>query len=376
MKITQLVSTFPPRIGGMGVVCAEEVSRLATTNPVTVLTLSYSDSEHNDDKYLPFAIKRFSPLVKYGDAGWLTNLDKYLKGVDIVHLHYPFYGALGSLKKCKKLYGFSMVITYHMDPQGRGIKKVLQNIYDRIYSKKIFRLADKVIAVDLNHFLQSKFGRFISKDKIALLNNGVDTKIFSPGGAVEWPTALAKRDFLKNKKTILFVGNFLAVKNIKVIIDALPMIQEDIVFVIIGGGYDEKNLIKKITKMNLQNRIVFLGNKFSRSQLAQCYRMADIVAVPSLSESFSLVALEAMSCGAIVVSSDSPGMQNRINNRMNGYIVKDNSAKEWAKQIEEIFCLDMQPKIEIKRKARETALEFDWQKHCNILNGIYRSVIL
>ncbi len=375
MKIAHLVSTFPPHIGGMGVVCAEEVSRQVAVNPVTVLTLSYPGNEYSDDKFMPFDIKRLKPVIKCGDAGWIINLEKHLKGVDIVHLHYPFYGALGSLKKCKKLYGFSLVITYHMDPQSKGIKKFFQNIYDIFYSKKIFELADKVLAVDLDHFLQSKFGRFIGKEKFALLNNGVDSKIFSSGGLAEWPAISPKRDLLKNKKTILFVGNFLAVKNTNVIIDALPMVQKDVMFAIVGGGYDEKKLIKKIEKMNLQNRIVFLGNKMSRVQLAECYRAADIVVVPSLSESFSLVALEAMSCGAIVVSSDSPGMENRIKNGVNGYIIKDNSAKEWAKQIEEIFNYDMQSKIEIKKRARETAVEFDWQKHCNILNGIYRTVI-
>lgn len=375
MKIAHLVSTFPPHIGGMGVVCAEEASFLVANNPVTVLTLSYPSNKYSDDKFMPFTIKRLKPIFKCGDAGWITGLENYLKDADIVHLHYPFYGALGSLKKCKKLFGFSLVVTYHMDSQSKGIKKVFQNMYDKIYAKKIFELADKVIAVDLNHFLKSKFGRFIGKEKFALLNNGVDSKIFSPGGLAEWPVMSPKRDLLKNKKIILFVGNFLAVKNVNVIIDALPMINKDVVFAIVGGGYDEKKLIKKITKMKLLDRVIFLGNKFSRGQLADCYRSADIVVVPSLSESFSLVALEAMSCGTIVVSSDSPGMQNRIKNGINGYIIKENSAKEWANQIEKIFGCDMQLKIEIKKKARETAIEFDWSKHCNILNGIYRSVI-
>jgi D-inositol-3-phosphate glycosyltransferase len=375
MKIVHIVSTFPPHIGGMGMVCLEEVSRLSALNPAAVLTLSYSGFEYGNDKFLNFSVKRLRPLIMCGDAGWLVSLENYLKNCDIVHLHYPFYGALGSLIKCKKLYGFPLVVTYHMDAKSRGAKKLIQNIYDNIYGKKLFSIADKVIAVDVDHFLNTKFGRFIGKEKLSILPNGVDSNIFSPGGNNDWPVTVEQQTKLKNKKVVLFVGNFLPVKNLKMIIDAIKLLPANIILAVVGGGYEENNLLKKISKDNFRDRFVFLGNNFSRSQLANCYQLADVVVVPSIYESFSLVALEAMSCGAIVISSDLPGMRNRISDGINGFIAKKNCADEWASQIKKIIEFDSQLKIKIKINARETALAYNWQKHLAALNNIYRSIV-
>ncbi len=371
MKIAHLVSTFPPHIGGMGSVCLEEAKRISPENDVCVFTLKYPGVKYNDNEY-NFVVRRLRPVIKIGDAGIISGLPKLLRGFDIVHLHYPFYGALGSLIKAKKLLGFKLVVTYHMDPQSAGAKGLLQRIYDSMFAGKIFTFADKIIAVDADYFKESKFGRFIGKEKIIFLPNGVDTYEFSRREG-DW-SAVGKPE-LNNKKVILFVGNFLPVKNLEFLINLLPKLPKDTVLASVGGGYDEERLKKLIVATQYENRVIFLGSGVARNDLSKYYSNADLVAVPSLSESFSLVVVEAMSCGAIVVASDIAGIKGRIKNGVNGFLASLNSDQAWKDCIERVLLFNNEEKNIIRGRARERALQYDWNNHIFTLNEVYRTLI-
>lgn len=367
MKIAHIVSTFPPHSGGMGQVCLEEAVRLSADHDVTVMTLPDGDQEAKFSTG-NFIIKYLSPLVKFGDAGYLTDLVKSLRGFDIVHLHYPFYGALGALIRAKKLLGFSMVVTYHMDPQSGGVKKWLQNIFDRLYAKKLFNLADHILAVDLDYFKQSKFGRYIGKEKISILPNGVDTNIFCPGSG-DWPDA--HLEALAGAKTILFVGNILPVKNVKLLCDILPNLPANIKLVIVGGGYFEPSLRNYLNERGLAGRVIFAGITHDRKMLANYYRAASIVAIPSFSESFSLVAVEALACGAVLLASDIPGIHGRITDGMNGFFAPVDDRATWQKRITEILNMNNDKINMIRAQARNSAIVYDWANHIALLSKIY-----
>lgn len=370
MKIAHLISTFPPRLGGMGTVCYEEARRLAGNHEVTVFTLPYGGLDDAQSE-AGFSVRRLEPKFMFGDAGWLTGLSRELNGFDIVHLHYPFYGALGSLMTAKKLIGFPLVVTYHMDPQGTGLKKILQKIYDVYCAGRLFRLADKVLFVDREYFAGSKFGRHIGKETASELPNGVDTGVFTPGPG-DWP-ALGRPE-LVGKKTILFVGNLLPVKNPEFLIRLLPSLLGDAVLVFVGGDYDEESVRRAAAGSAYENRIIFAGKDFDRNALAKYYRSASVVAVPSLSESFSLVAVEAMASGAIVVGSDIPGIRGRIQNNVDGFLAPLNDTALWASVLNKIFTMSPDEKRAIGGRAAEKARAYDWNIHADKLEQYYLSV--
>ena len=371
MKIAHLVSTFPPHIGGMGTVCSEEVKRLTGVNQVAVFTLKYPGVQYKDDS-LDFAVTRIKPIIKIGDGGWVTGWTGRLRGFDVVHLHYPFYGALGSLITAKKMLGFKLVITYHMDPQGPGSRGILQRFYDSRYGAKIFALADRVIGVDFDYLKSSKFGRIIGKEKISFLPNGVDTHEFNRR-EISWSES--KMPELAGKKVMLFVGNFLPVKNFEFLIRLLPRLRADAVLVAVGGGYAEEKLKDLVRGSKYENRIFFTGPAKSAAELAAYYSAADLVVIPSLSESFSLVAVEAMSCGAIVLANDIAGIRGRINSGVNGFLAPADDLNAWGEFTEKLFSLREDDKRIIRGRARERALQYDWSNHVFALNEIYRSVL-
>lgn len=369
MKIAHLVSTFPPHPGGMGQVCLEEAKRLAPEHEVTVFTLAYKNTGYSDGG-LNFRIERLIPMFQFGDAGLIAGLVEKLRGFDIVHLHYPFYGAIGAVIRAKKMLGFSLAVTYHMDAQSTGLKRFIAGIYDAFFSKRIFKIADKVIGVDSGYFSASKYGRFIGKEKSVILPNGVDTEIYSPGSP-GWD--LAGLPPLIGKKVLLFVGNLLQIKNLDLLLRIMPALAPDVCLLVAGGGYDMARYKQIIQWQNLAER-VFFSVGFNESDLRAYYRSADIVCVPSLSESFSLVALSAMSCGAVVLASDIPGLRGRIDNNNNGFLAKVNLDEDWKSSIVKILNLSVEEKRSISSSARAAALAYSWENHLKKLNEIYLSV--
>lgn len=371
MKIAHLVSTFPPHKGGMGLVCQDEVSRLAPEHEVMVFTLAYPGNKYDEEK-LSYKIFRLKPIIKIGDGGIICGLTELLRGYDIVHLHYPFYGALGSLIKAKKLLGFKLVVTYHMDSQRAGFLSFVNNFYDKIYSKKLFSIADRVIVVDEDYFKASKFGRYIGKDKSVILPNGVDLSVFKPASVKTWDEL--GHPELSGKKIILFVGNFLPVKNLPLLINILPNLLSDTRLALVGGGYAEDKIRELIAEKNLQDKIIFLGNDISREQLADYYRAADVIAIPSLSESFSLVAVEAMAAGAIVAGSDVSGLRGRIKNNEDGFLFKINDEQIWTDGLNKILDLPSEERKNISARAVESAQKYSIEEHVRKLQGIYFSL--
>lgn len=369
MKIAHIVSTFLPHPGGMGQVCFEEAKLLAKEHQVTVFTLAYKGKLYREESW-PFKVRRLEPLIQLGDAGWLIDLKKELAGFDLVHLHYPFYGACGSLIKAKKLLGFPLVVTYHMDAQSTGIKKLIGRVYDFFYTGDLLKVADKIVAVDADYFRNSKYGRFIGKEKSAVLPNAVNTEFFLPGPADFGMKPLSE---FTGKNIVLFVGNLLPVKNLALLINILPKLADDVCLLVAGGGYEEERYKQLVSDKELDGRVRFVSN-FSQDDLLNFYRAAALVAVPSFSESFSLVALSAMSAGAIVAVSDIPGLRARIKDADDGFLIPVDNAEAWISGLKMIINLSPEKRRAISEQARKNAQNFSLEKHGAELNEIYSSV--
>lgn len=371
MKVAHIVSTFYPHVGGMGEVCLLEANNLSSLGEdVTVFSLYYPGTDYRDELF-PFKVNRLRAALKVGDAGWVCCLKDQLQGFDIVHFHFPFYGAERVVLEAKKKYGFRLVVTYHMDAQVKGYKKIIRDFLDFFYGKKLFETADKVMYVDEERFKSFRFFNEFIKIKSVYLPNAVETDIFKPQKVSFAEVNLEKYN---NKKIILFVGNLLPVKNLEVLIKAMPEVENDAVLLIIGGGYAEKKYKKMAEEMNLSNRVIFYGPEKNKEILAKIYNLAYVLAIPSHYESFSLSALEALACGVPVIGNNIPGVRGRIAHGIDGILLTENTKIQWVDALNSVLQYnDNQRKI-IAQKAREKVLKnYSVEKHINKLLEIYQS---
>ncbi len=399
MKIAHVVATFPPHIGGMGQVALDECKKLPERgNEVTVFTLRYPGFKY-DDKQWPFKVVRLRPIFKLGDAGWTPQLVKYLKGFDVVHLHYPFYGGAEWVLLAKIFNKQKYVVTYHMDAVTAGwAKQLVQKVYDALFSKVILRESAKIFTVSEEHFKSSRFGKYLSRERlrrhgvgvpteasgVVNLPNGVNTEIFKPRTTMKAEVGLGEWE---KKKIILFVGNLLPVKGFPILLRALSLIPGDeVVGLIVGGGYEEERYRKLTRDLGLAGRVRFVGACTDQQELARYYSIAHCVVAPSLVESFSLVVVESMASGVPIVGSDIAGIHEKISACLaedgesrragrDGFLFTSGSAENLKEQLEKVLNMSAEERKEMGERGRQKAVEkYDLERHVNKLEEVYKSL--
>jgi len=364
MKIAHIVSTFPPHIGGMGEVCYKEAEMLSKKGHyVTVFTLGYTKRDNINDSNLPFKVIRLRSLFRLGDGGVAPQLLWKLRGFDVVHLHYPFYVSAHYVWQAKLLWRFKYIVTYHMDARPEGLfKKCVQGIYDRSKVKFILKMANKVIAIDKDYLKHSRYGRVIKKNKVVEVFNGVDTDVFKE---------INYDGDQRSKKSILFVGNPIPIKRLDILIQAIKLIPDkDVVLLVVGGGYDLENYKKMVEELELKDRVIFAGSCHDKKQLAKYYNSSICTAIPSVSESFSLVALESMACGCPVIANNIPGICGRIDDGVDGFLVKDD---DWLNSLQKMLDLSEEQRKKMGEAGRKKVLsQYSWDDHVKKLEEIYQ----
>lgn len=369
MKIAHVVSTFSPQLGGMGTVCANEARSLAQQgHEVTVFTLLYDSSvdytEH--DKKFPFKIVRLRPLIKIGDAGLVPQLFwKIGNNFNLVHLHYPFYGGAEWLSFLR----VPLIVTYHMDAQLSGLKLYIQKLYDLVWPKFLFARAKKILVVNTD-FFNSIFLKYSNRAKVVEISNGIDIDIFKPE-VPEW-NELGLSD-LKNKKIILFVGNFLPLKRLDILIEAVKLLDnKESVLLIVGDGHDRDKYKQLVQNLGIESRVYFVGSCYDAKKMARYYNIATCVAVPSDYESFSLVAVEAMACAKPLVLADLPYFKNKFEE---AYLFKKGSVQDLQHTLEKVLGMPEEQLKKIGEQEREKAVTYySWKNHINKLIELYERI--
>lgn len=172
----------------------------------------------------------------------------------------------------------------------------------------------------------------VGDDKIVLVHNGYDDKLFYPR-SVSRKDVLAKYGIDEAPYLVSFVGKLAHFKGIDVLIDAAVLYEkelEGVITLIVGQGALRGELEEQVRSLGLKG-IRFLGHQ-SQDSCAEIYSVADISTVPSRVEPFGLVAIEALACGTPVVASNGGGLPDFIDERV-GALVTMEKADELAATI-------------------------------------------
>lgn len=371
MRIAHVVGTCYPRPGGMGTVAYDECAALVKSGfEPTIFTLSYGGREEQFAT-APFPIARLHPWPRSGDAGLTPELLWRLRGFDLVHLHYPWYGGAEWVWLQKKLGGTPYVVTYHMDAAPTEVfKKIVSFVYDPIIGGLVLRSAAAVFTVDDEHFKRSRFANTIAPRALVALPNPIDVDVFKPQLIAPASAGLGG---LEGKRIVLFVGNLLKVKRLDLLIEALAYVPPDVVLVVVGSGYAQDEYIELVQRRGLGARVRFVGSQ-PRAALAKYYSLAACTVVPSDAESFSLVMLEALATGSPVVASDLPGLLERLCGA--GAVFKPGSVTDLARAITRVLAWQTNERLQKISLARRRVTEhYSIERHMAILEATYKAVI-
>ena len=238
------------------------------------------------------------------------------------------------------------------------IKSCLSSFYYSIFQERpVLMRSSETIAVSDRVAKVIKNRPFVGKDRIKIINYGIDLKVFNFSEEARKKARL-KLNMSDHDRVILFLSLLSKQKGADIAIKALNELSnhKNLKLIIAGDGEyleDAKLLVKHF---KLESRIVFTG--FVRNEdTAEYYNASDIFIFPTLRlESFGIVIAEAMACGKPVIASNIGAIPDVIDNGTNGILIPIGDFKELARQI--ILLLNNQRYSSMLAKnAQQKALE-------------------
>lgn len=223
--------------------------------------------------------------------------------------------------------------------------------------------------------------------KVSIVPCGVDTDVFRPIRQVDAREALGRDQC---ERLVLFVGRIEQIKGIDVLLDALgllfkrrPDLRGELCLLVVGGALDPgddapetekvQDLRRLVHEHRMEDSVDFVGS-VDQDRLALWYSAADLCAVPSLTESFGLVALEAMACGVPVVATRVGGLQTVVEDGRSGLLVAPGDHAALAEAIEQVL-MDHRLRMHLAHGARERAEQFTWHRVGDGIESIYERVL-
>jgi len=197
--------------------------------------------------------------------------------------------------------------------------------------------------------------------RIEIVPPGVDHSVFNPASKKEARQLLN----LYDQPTLLFVGRIQPLKGVDLAISTLSELEnKDARLILIGsssgleGPSEERRIRQMVEELGLTNRVLFVEPQ-SHEKLVDWYRAADVVLMPSRSESFGLVALEAAACGVPVVASAVGGLQTIVEDDSSGYLINDRDPCSYADHVSKIIN-DSEKAEEMSIEAVKRSKSFTW----------------
>ncbi|MGP4057674.1 D-inositol-3-phosphate glycosyltransferase [Mycobacterium sp. 4D054] len=376
--------------GGMNVYVLQTALELASRGvDVEIFTRATSSS---DQPVVPVAP---GVLVRNVVAGPFEGLDKndlptqlcaFTAGVlraeathepgyyDVLHSHYWLSGQVGWLAADR--WAVPLVHTAHTLAAVKNASLADGDTAEppmrSIGEQQVVDEADRLIVNTEHEEHQLVSLHQADPSRIDVVHPGVDLKTFTPG---ERRAARAALGLDIEAQIVAFVGRIQPLKAPDVLLRAaalLPGVQ-----VVIAGGPSGSglatpdNLVHLAAELGISERVTFLPPQ-SRDQLVQVYRAADIVAVPSHSESFGLVAVEAQACGTPVVAAAVGGLPVAVRDGVSGALVDGHHPRAWASTLSAVLAADA---AAMSRAALDHAATFSWSHTVDALLAGYGRAI-
>ncbi len=325
------------------------------------------------DKYeLPTQLCAFAAGVLRAEAAHEAGY------YDIVHSHYWLSGQVGWLARDR--WAVPLVHTAHTLAavknaalaDGDAPEPPLRTVGEQ----QVVDEADRLIVNTDDEAGQLVSIHRADPGRIDVVHPGVDLDVFHPGDRAAARAALG---LPPDEDVVAFVGRIQPLKAPDIVLRAAAKLPG--VRVVVAGGpsgsglSSPEGLVRLADELGITARVTFLPPQ-SRTNLATLLQAADLVAVPSYSESFGLVAIEAQACGTPVVAAAVGGLPVAVRDGITGTLVAGHDVDRWARALDDLLRLRGGPRAEeMSRAATAHAATFSWENTTDALLASYRRAI-
>jgi D-inositol-3-phosphate glycosyltransferase len=292
-------------------------------------------------------------------------------GADLVHANYWLSGVVAH--RIKHALDIPFVATFHTLARVKAEGGDPEPGWRDMAEAELINCADAVCVSCVEE--EQQFRRLYGdpRGRIEIVAPGVEHAFFAPGDRSGARTAT---NLPLDAPVILFVGRIQPLKGPDVAIRALDeMRRPEAVLLIVGGASGTEGegeylrAHQLVDELGLADQVRFVPPQ-PHHILSSYYRAADVVIVPSRSESFGLVALEAAACGIPVVASSVGGLQSLVDDGVTGYLVPRRDPARFAEAVRRILD-DPLLAASMSVAAAERAKRYTWSFAAARLRRLY-----
>ena len=206
----------------------------------------------------------------------------------------------------------------------------------------------------------------VPANRIVLIENGIDTKAFTPSLQSEKAAAKTKLGFNPQLPTVLFVGSGFARKGTFELLEAVNSLP-DFQAIIVGQDKQLAKLNKRVTELKLENRVLVTG---AQKDVKPFLAAADLFCLPSLYDPLPNAVLEALCCALPVVVTDAVGIANAVEQH-NAGAVCEKTPNSIAKALQYVW----QNREVLSQNALKLSQNYDLAKASQQWLNLYNTLI-
>ena len=223
--------------------------------------------------------------------------------------------------------------------------------------------ANRLAAV--SGLVAAQLQRHFRRADVNVIRNGVDANFFCPSTRLSRRGEARERFGLSdNEFTLLFIGNDWKNKGLSAVLGALVDCRKSPLKLLVVGDDDRRSYSETIQRFAIEDRVCFLPKS---ADVLQFYAAADTCVAPSLEDAFGLPVLEAMACGLPVISSPRAGVSEIINDRMDGFVLRNPEDSHELAELLRMLCSNSELCRQIGERARATAVRNGWEDNVDQL---------
>ncbi len=294
-------------------------------------------------------------------------------GADAIHAHYWLSGVVGH--SLKHRLNRPLVMTFHTLSKVKELGGEPAAPRRAEAETAIVGCSDVVLANTPTEASELIDLYGANPDRVEVVSPGVDHRFFMPG------SRSAAREVLGfgPEPLLLFVGRIQRLKGLDLAVETLASSEHtDAKLVVVGGpsGLEGFGALQhaedRAHELGVADRVRWTA-PLPHHRLGAYYRAADVCVVPSRSESFGLVALEAASCGLPVVAADVGGLSEVVDHGTTGFLVREREASHYAAFVDQIIG-DPELAYGLSLKAAARADDYSWSAAAARLRRLYGDI--
>lgn len=373
--------------GGVSRYVAELAEAFSQEHEVHIFTNFWEDVSSEKIIFHKIPMIKGSFFLKRKKIGLVTILQVYsftlmsrfkikLNNFDLVHsmgdcfIPFDVYTAeschKAALKKARKRE--KGIINFFKNTRLNPLNLIVLSLEKFTFNPKNYKKIIAVSTVTKNEII-AEYG--VPKEDIIVIPNGINLDEFKLENKEMFREKIRDKHKIKPEEiVILFVGHEFKRKGLKNLIEALPLINNDLTKILVVGRSNERPFVKMAKGLGIAEKVIFVGHS---PKIQEYFACADIFCFPTMDEAFGLVIIEALAAGLPTITSKIAGAAELMHDGKDGLLLDDpTSSQEIASKIN-LLINNKELREQISQEAQKTAQKYSWAEIARRTLEVYKN---